>query len=96
MIPMPDSRRTLKTCIVCGGEFMGGWNAKYCEHCKASQNDTDKPKVWQGRPQVITFKKKKQNSGKSIREILAELEAYNREHGTKYTYGQYIELIEGR
>ena len=93
---MPKQRRTLKTCTICGGEFMGGYSAKYCEYCRAHASKRSEPKVREGRPQVITLKKKKQNSGKGIREIVAELEAYNREHGTHYTYGQYIELIEGR
>lgn len=93
---MPDSRRTLKTCTICGGEFIGGWSAKYCEYCKAFQKDTDKPKEKRGRPLTGPKKQKRIPGGKSIKEILAELEAYNREHGTRYTYGQYIELIEGR
>ena len=75
---------------------MGGWNAKYCEYCKVSQKDTDKPKEKRGRPLTGHKKQKRIPSGKSIREIVAELEAFNREHGTHYTYGQYIELIEGR
>ncbi len=93
---MSDSRRTLKSCVVCGGEFMGGWNAKYCDYCRAHPNIVDKSKKKQGRPLTGPKKKKRVPSGKSIQEILAELEAYNREHGTRYTYGQYIELIEGR
>lgn len=53
----------------------------------------DKPKKREGRPGPK--KKKRVPSGKSIREILVELEVYNKEHGTSLTYGQYIELIEG-
>ena len=94
-IDLPSNRRTLKTCIICGGYFLGSHNAKYCEYCKENPSVTDKPKKRNGRP-CSKKVKKPQNSGKSIKEILAELEAYNREHGTRYTYGQYIELIEGR
>ena len=93
---MGDNRRTLKTCIVCGGEFMGGWSAKYCEYCRTHPNTTDEPKKKRGRPLTGPKKEKRTPSVKSIKEILAELEAYNREHGTNYTYGQYIKLIEGR
>lgn len=30
----------------------------------------------------------------SINQIIALLEEYNRKHGTKYTYGQFVELAE--
>lgn len=32
---------------------------------------------------------------KSINEIMRELKAYNKNHGTRRTYGQYVSLVEG-
>ena len=90
---MPSNRKALKTYVICGGEFIAGHSAKYCEYCKGNPCIMDNPKKREGRPGPK--KKKRVPSGKSIREILVELEVYNKEHGTSLTYGQYIELIEG-
>lgn len=69
----------------CGKEFMSSSsNGKWCDECKESlarkKKRVTKPSA--ERVPIMTF--------------LRQIEKYNREHGTYYSYGQYVLKVEGK
>ena len=70
-----------KVCAYCASEFQSSVrNARLCPVCKSfSTAGEDKPR-------------RRRRSGKSIQAFCAEVENYNRAHGTCLTYGQYSAL----
>ena len=80
-----------KECALCGETFIArSHSAKYCPECR------DYAKIKRDRKYYAEKKNSYyKRSGKSIREIMRELQQYNREHKTNLTYGQYVQMIEG-
>lgn len=77
-------------CFNCNREFTYTSDAKkYCPEC-------DK-EIKRERNRNFMRKKRAKPSVevKSIREILIEMENYNKEHGTHLSYGQYVLMIDG-
>ena len=56
-------------------------NERLCPECKKIKEGRKKPK-------------QKAKSNKSIWQITRELEKYNREHGTRLSYGKYVALVD--
>ena len=77
-------------CFKCGREFEHTNEAKkYCPEC-------DK-QIRRERSRKCMQKKRTKASCeiKTLREIERERRAYNEEHGTYLSYGQYVNMIEG-
>ena len=55
-------------------------NERFCPECKKIKENKKKPK-------------QKAKSNKSILQITRELKKYNKEHGTRLSYGQYVLLM---
>ena len=68
-----------KTCVECGKEFFAqNGNTRFCSpECKEKHENKRK------------HTKKVPKKKKTLDEVLAELEEYNRTHGTHLTYGKY-------
>lgn len=75
-----DIKNATKVCIVCGKEFIStNPKATMCsDECREKRKNS--LKASRKRP-----KKKK----KTLDELLAEIDEYNRTHGTHLTYGKY-------
>ena len=81
-------------CIDCGCSFMAKSKAaKRCPECNLKHRKNQKQGYAENFKSTRKVKKKKQKP-KSITQVLRELEAYNKEHGTRLTYGQYVERME--
>ena len=82
-----------KICMDCGFEFKTEQKrAKLCDICRKKKS------VQNSKEQNKQFKKPKVNvrtvkDSIPIREYTAIIEQYNREHGTRYTYGQFTALV---
>ena len=78
-----DMKNAVKICIVCGKEFYSpNPKAKICsEECK------------EARKNAIRKTKKTVAPKKTLDEVLADLNEYNRTHGTHLTYGKYKEML---
>lgn len=73
-----------KQCKVCFRVFVAHSNA--AKHCPICREEIRK------RP---TKKSRRIKTGKTLNEIMKDLEAYNKEHNTRLTYGKYVSMIEG-
>lgn len=79
-------------CADCGTEFFNtSKRALRCEECR-KQRDRDRAK----RSYIKRKVKREKLPSKSIRQITRELEKYNKEHGTHYTYGQFVSLLHNK
>ena len=66
-------------CAECGKVFRSpNEEEKFCPDCK----------------KIKEKKKRKPKSDKSLWAVLRELEKYNKEHGTKLSYGEYVSLVD--
>jgi predicted nucleic acid-binding Zn-ribbon protein len=87
---------TKHTCIDCGENFYSiSTQVLRCPECRAKYKK-EYEKIY--KKENPRRKKRKISRGmppsKSISQVLRELEAYNKEHGTWLSYGQYIAMIE--
>lgn len=79
----------VKICDNCKRKFVArSANAVYCEDCRKKAKQIRIAKAKAKKPYYTRSKK-------SLYEIIREMEAYNREHNTHLTYGQYVLKIEG-
>ena len=86
-----------KNCIECGQPFIAyGQKALRCPECRkivARKQIASSKSHW--------LRSKKANKKKSYRppmtinEVLKELEMYNKVHGTRLSYGQFVLIMEG-
>ena len=77
-----DTNNSRKICAECGKEFYSPFSAtKYCSRkCRdAANKKAEKPK--------------KIEKKKTLDEVLADLNEYNRTHGTHLTYGKYKDML---
>lgn len=77
-----DKENARRICAECGKEFYSpNGNVKYCsKECR----DINKQKNRQPR---------KTKKKKTLDEVLADLNEYNRTHGTHLTYGKYKDML---
>ena len=78
-----DANNALKVCVVCGKEFYST-NPKSkvcCEECRIIRKNE------------VKKNKKAVAPKKTLDEVLADLNEYNRTHGTHLTYGKYKEML---
>lgn len=88
---MSDSKLYTKTCKRCGASFATEKKYKQlCGNCLTDANYLRKP---QNEPVKIEKFHRVQPDSVPIRAYVAEIEKYNREHGTSYTYGQFESLV---
>ncbi len=81
-------------CLQCGCEFEHRTRLKvYCDECIDKRQKERNIKYMRERRKVRSKKNKILQKPKSIGEVISEMEAYNKEHGTKLTYGQYTQMI---
>ena len=75
------------TCEKCGLTFEApkGSRRKFCDECKWEM-ELEKPKYQGIKRKRRRFVEPKQ----TIDEILAEMRAYNEEHGTRLSYGKFV------
>ena len=62
---------------------------KYCPECREFRKD----EIKRYRRKRLA-EKKRGRPAKSIEDIIHDADAYNRKHGTSYTYGQYVMKLE--
>ena len=75
------------TCFKCGCEFTHTNEAKkYCPECDAQIRRERSKKCMQKK------RTKSKLRFKGLHEVVAEVKAYNQEHGTLLSYGQYVAL----
>ena len=68
-------------CAECGKIFRNpNENERFCPECKKIKESKKKAR-------------QKAKSNKSILQITRELKKYNKEHGTRLSYGQYVLLM---
>ncbi len=73
-------------CHCCGAKLTNG-KKDYCsDTCKIKGE-----KLW-----LKEFKRKKLLYDSDLYSIVRETEAYNKNHNTKYSYGQYVALIKSK
>lgn len=92
---MDDDGKFIKICKECGAEFKtvtyGRTKCTTCLYIAQKRKDL-------GQNAIIEYGKNKNKKHskpkKSLSQITAELERYNKAHGTALTYGQYILLLE--
>ncbi len=73
-------------CRCCGAKLPAG-KTEYCsEACKSRGK-----KLWERE-----FKRRERNVSSPISIITRECNEYNRQHNTRYSYGQYVALIKPR
>ena len=80
-----------KTCGDCGIIYWTrNYASKRCPQCQAKKGRkaTEYKKI-------TCVKRRRKKPSKSIYEIMRDLAAYNREHNTYLSYGQYVQMIEG-
>lgn len=95
---MSKPRRTIKVkCIDCGKvhEAKAKSNLR-CDECRKAwanrQSKNYKDRKWL---QTQTVKRGTTRPKMSIREVVKAIEKHNKIHNTRYTYGQFVALMEG-
>ena len=79
-------------CVICGRSFLTLCNnAKYCPECREKWRDeirrqTDKQSYEKRKARIVNLHPER----KTLRQMVREVEEYNRAHGTCLTYGQYV------
>ena len=76
----------IKYCRCCGARLKNQ-QAEYC---------SDKCKITLEKLRREEYKKHKQLLESPLIKLIKEVEAYNKLHSTKYSYGQYVALIKPR
>ncbi len=78
-----DIKNATKVCVVCGKEFIAtNPKARICsDECREIRKNESR------------ISKKPKNKKKTLDEVLAELNEYNRTHGTHLTYGKYQDML---
>lgn len=81
--PLHDIKNATKVCIVCGKEFVStNPKAKMCSNeCREKRKNE------------IKAGRRSKSKKKTLDELLAEIDEYNRTHGTHLTYGKYQEML---
>ena len=83
-----------KTCELCGCRYRAShWNSKYCDGCKRDarlQQNKESKRV----KRIIQQQKQARKTQRNFDTLTKEIEAYNREHGTFLSYGQYVIIKE--
>lgn len=83
----------IRVCPVCFREFtIERGSQKYCSHCL--KHNIEEVRLYQRNMKNLKKLKKKQADGCQAKLIqdAAEIEAYNKKHGTHLSYGQYKTL----
>lgn len=82
-----------KVCRQCGKVFRtDNERVRLCLSCKEHNKKLDTQRNIKERKK-FKIENKKITKSFSLLEITRLLEKYNKEHGTKYTYGQFVKLI---
>lgn len=79
-------------CPICYGKFQKAGFAKYCPDCR--ENRKDEIEAYQEEQKALKEMQKRPTEN-NHEEIVAEIEAYNKLHGTKLSYGQYTAMVDG-
>ncbi len=78
----------LKKCVICRNEFESDSNnAKYCPVCR------QKVKKKYNKPYLSKPKRQSLAKTKTLREIILDMEEYNRKNRTQLTYGKYVGMV---
>lgn len=78
-------------CQDCGKEFQ--WASKLKKYCPSCIETRVKIQTREFKERQKNLKPKKVPFNYSVTEIVKIIEKYNRENKTRYTYGQFSELI---
>ena len=78
--------KEIKYCRCCGARLSNP-KAEYC---------SDKCKISLEKLRREEYKRHKMLSESPLIQLIKEVEAYNKQNGTKYSYGQYVALIKPR
>lgn len=81
------------TCEKCGITFYSDKKrTKLCDGCKRA-NKNERNRIQNNQNKKPKIKETFLSDGIPIREYTAKIERYNKQHGTKYTYGQFTALV---
>ena len=83
-------------CPICKRQFTpNSGNQVYCKTCRETRNGEIQARLRKIRadegPLAV---RKKRGKAKSIKQIISDLEQYNKQHRTMLTYGKYVSLLE--
>ena len=80
-------------CVNCGRPFTSkAHKAERCPECRQERIKQLAKENYRRKK----YGQRKGTASKSINKIMRELKAYNQEHNTHLSYGQYVSQIEGR
>lgn len=84
-------------CCVCGERFLAAGNRKvYCDQCRKNKKAEHLKHRNEGfkKPKVIAHYRPAADVG--IIKMVRIIDRYNAEHGTHYSYGKFVQMIEAK
>jgi len=89
----------IKRCPFCHGTDLTETDNRHCRFCgsrltKAGEYCSEKCKSAGERYFALDARRKKLFQNSPVAQAVREIAAYNKTHGTKYSYGQYFSLKE--
>lgn len=81
-----------KTCPICYAVFRNNGCVKYCLDCRKNRQD----EIEAYRKEQKAMRELRKRTGEDHYEFIEEMMEYNKTHGTKLSYGQYVALKDGR
>lgn len=82
----------LRTCGQCGAEYYT--NSPRKRLCQKCEKENRQRNIKNTNEQFKVYKPRKKPTGKSIYQVIREIEKYNKEHKTMLSYGQYVALVD--
>ena len=80
-------------CKHCGKEFTHKtFHKAYCDECNAERKRERNRKFMQKKRGTVDVVAKPREN-KALSQVIRELEEYNKTHGTRMSYGQYVSII---
>jgi len=85
--------KTEMICIECGSGYVGGPTSKYCPTCKRLRREMQRTqsKANEKVKKALEERTAKKKAKSTLSAVVSELEAYNRKHNEKLTYGQAVQ-----
>ena len=83
----------IKTCLICGKEYTANaYNTKWCKDCVTIGRKKRNADCRKRRKNAAIIRNKPYTN---INDVLRQMEAYNKEHNTCLSYGQFIQIKNG-
>ena len=80
-----------KECVLCGSKYLTtARNTLYCVECRTRKAKQRVRENYLKQKLKTEKRSRKKPAAKSLPEVMADLAAYNKEHGTHLSYGEYV------